>query len=152
MTNQNANTAYGSIALYVSLIMVFVWFGAMKFTAYEAGAIEGLVSNSPLISWTYSIFSVNVVSALIGLVELSIAALLAARLFSPKLSALGALGASATFVLTSSFLLSTPGVVEASLGFPGLSVMPGQFLLKDIALFGASLAVLAESRAAMQDV
>ena len=150
-TLRNPNQNYAIAALYTALVIVFVWFGAMKFTAYEAGAIKGLVENSPLISWVYSVLSVGAVSAIIGTVELIIAGLLVARLFNPKFSALGAAGAAATFVLTSSFLLSTPGVVEGSLGFPALSVMPGQFLLKDIGLFAASLVLLADSVAASRE-
>jgi len=45
-----------------------------------------------------------------------------------------------------SFMLSTPPVWEASLGgFPALSVAPGQFLLKDLALLGASIWTLGEA-------
>lgn len=122
----------------------------MKFTGYEAEAIKGLVASSPFIAWTYEVFSVQTVSNLIGSVELTIAVLLAGRVISPRLSALGALGATGTFVLTSSFLFSTPGVVEASLGLPAISVMPGQFLLKDLGLLAASLALLAESVSAIR--
>jgi uncharacterized membrane protein YkgB len=44
------------------------------------------------------------------------------------------------FATTLSFLLTTPGVWEASLGgFPAISVLPGQFLLKDVVLLGAAL-------------
>lgn len=148
--NTTPQTNYANLALYAALIIIFTWFGAMKFTGYEAEAIKGLVANSPLIAWSYDVFSVRTVASLIGSVELVIALLLAGRLLSPKFSALGALGAAGTFVLTSSFLFSTPGIVEASLGFPGLSVMPGQFLLKDLGLLAASLALLAESIAAIR--
>lgn len=144
-TSTLRNSSNAIITLYLALAIVFIWFGGMKFTAYEAGAIKGLVVNSPFLAWTYSILSERAVAALIGLVELSIAALLVARVISPKLSAIGAAGASITFLLTSSFLLSTPGVVEASIGFPAISVMPGQFLLKDIVLFAASLVLLTDS-------
>ena len=49
----------------------------MKFTGYEAGAIEGLVASSPFLSWLYAIGSVQGVSNLIGLIELAIAGALA---------------------------------------------------------------------------
>ena len=130
---------------YIALAIVFLWFGGMKFTAYEAKAIQGLVANSPLISFAYQIFSVQTVSVLIGLVELSIAALLLGRLISPRLSALGAAGAAITFALTFSFFLSTPGVGLAGQGPLAISVVPGQFLLKDLALFFLSLALVRES-------
>jgi uncharacterized membrane protein YkgB len=50
------------------------------------------------------------------------------------------------FLTTLSFLASTPGVFEASAeGFPALSVVPGQFLLKDVVLLAAALWSLAEA-------
>ena len=132
---------------YIALAIVFLWFGGMKFTAYEAKAIQGLVANSPLISFVYQIFSVQTVSMLIGLVEISIAVLLLGRFVSPRLSALGAIGAAVTFLLTFSFFLSTPGVGLAAYGPLAVSVVPGQFLLKDLALLFLSLILLRESLA-----
>lgn len=147
-----ARLARGATAFsYLSMVLIFAWFGGMKFSAYEAAAISDLVSNSPLLSWTYALLSPALVSGAIGVIELSVAALLAARLLSPTLAALGAAGAAATFVLTSTFLLSTPGVVETSIGFPGISVVPGQFLLKDLGLLAISLMLLAESLGAVQN-
>ena len=43
----------------------------MKFTAYEAGAIQPLVASSPLMSWLYAIFSVQATSNLIGVAEIA---------------------------------------------------------------------------------
>ena len=43
------------------------------------------------------------------------------------------------FLTTLSFLLSTHGVVEPSLGFPAISVLPGQFLIKDLVLLAAAV-------------
>jgi uncharacterized membrane protein YkgB len=53
------------------------------------------------------------------------------------------------FVTTLTFLVTTPGVWEASLGgFPALSAVPGQFLLKDVVLLGAALWTAGEALAA----
>jgi uncharacterized membrane protein YkgB len=50
------------------------------------------------------------------------------------------------FLTTLSFLVTTPGVWEPSLGgFPALSHRPGEFLLKDLALLGISLWTLGEA-------
>ncbi|WP_425038093.1 YkgB family protein [Primorskyibacter sp. S187A] len=118
---------------------VLGWIGAMKFTAYEAGAIEGLVASSPLTNWLYSVFSVQGASNLIGATEIAVAALIIAGAKFPKAALLGALGAVATFLVTASFLFTAP-VTEPSLGgFPALSVVPGQFLLKDIVLLAAAV-------------
>jgi uncharacterized membrane protein YkgB len=44
------------------------------------------------------------------------------------------------FLTTLSFLVTTPGVWEPSEGgFPALTAIPGQFLIKDLALLGISL-------------
>jgi len=48
-----------------------------------------------------------------------------------------------------SFLFTTPGVAEpAAGGFSALSILPGQFLLKDVALLAVALFCLVESREA----
>ena len=44
---------FGKEAIRFSVAGVLGWIGAMKFTAYEAGAIEGLVASIPLTSWLY---------------------------------------------------------------------------------------------------
>jgi uncharacterized membrane protein YkgB len=118
---------------------VLGWIGAMKFTAYEAGAIEGLVASSPLTNWLYSVFSLQGASNLIGTAEIATAALIVIGAKFPKAALLGALGAVATFLVTASLLFTAP-VTEPSLGgFPALSVVPGQFLLKDIVLLAAAV-------------
>ena len=48
------------------------------------------------------------------------------------------------FLGTLSVLVTTPGVTAAG-GFPVLSVLPGEFLLKDLVLSGASLWTLSDS-------
>lgn len=131
--------AAGRHSLRYGLVLVILWIGGMKFTAYEAEGISAFVSNSPLMSWVYGVLSQRQFSAALGLVELVIAFLVAVRPISPKLSAVGSVLAAGMFLTTLSFLFSTPGVTEPSVGFPGLSVVPGQFLLKDVVLLGASI-------------
>ncbi|MFK7967506.1 MAG: YkgB family protein, partial [Burkholderiaceae bacterium] len=124
-------SAFGDVALRYSIVIVLAWIGAMKFTAYEAGAIEGLVSSSPLTAWLYSVFSVQAASNLIGSVEILTAVALVLGAKFKSLAVVGAAAAVVTFTVTASFLVTAP-VWEASLGgFPALSVVPGQFLLKD---------------------
>jgi uncharacterized membrane protein YkgB len=43
------------------------------------------------------------------------------------------------FLTTLSFLVTTPGWEPSLGGFPAVSAMPGQFVLKDIVLLGAAL-------------
>ncbi len=132
-------TNIGTHALRFTGATILGWIGAMKFTAYEAGAIEGLVASSPLTSWLYSVTSLQGASNLIGSIEIILALLIVLGAKFPKLALLGALGAAATFTVTSSYLFTAPGW-EASLGgFPALSVVPGQFLLKDIVLLASAV-------------
>lgn len=136
---------FGQNAIRFSIAVVLLWIGAMKFTAYEASAIEGLVQSSPFVSWLYSVLSVQGVSNLIGSIEIltAIALLLGYRFY--RIGFVGALTGVATFLLTSSFLFTAPGW-EASLGgFPALSVVPGQFLLKDIVLLAGSIFLIGDS-------
>lgn len=132
-------------AVRFSIVIVLAWIGAMKFTGYEAGAIEGLVASSPLTSWLYSVFSLQGASNLIGIVEVLTAVALVLAPFSRSIAILGAASATVTFAVTTSFLFTAP-VTEASLGgFPAISVVPGQFLLKDIVLLSAALSLLAKA-------
>ncbi|MBP1886347.1 YkgB family protein [Sinorhizobium mexicanum] len=136
--------------LYLSLVVIYGWFGGMKFTAYEAEGLIGLVGNSPLLSWTYSLFSVGDFSSLLGVLELSIGALIAARLVNPVYSLVGGLLSAGLFVTTLSFMATTPGVFVPELGLPAISVAPGQFLLKDVGLFALSFWIAGDSLAALR--
>jgi uncharacterized membrane protein YkgB len=139
--------AIGREVTRYGLVTVLLWIGAMKFTVYEAEAIQGLVANSPFLSWTYGVLSLRGVSALIGVSELAIAALIALGRWSPRAGMLGGGLAVGQFLTTLSFMLTTPGVFEPSIGgFPALSVIPGQFLIKDIVLLGASVWAFGEAR------
>lgn len=132
-------------ALRYTIIIVLAWVGAMKFTAYEAGAIQGLIASSPLTSWLYSVFSQQATSNLIGTVEIATAVALLLAPLHRLIAIIGTAGATITFAVTSSFLLTAP-VFEPSLGgFPALSVVPGQFLLKDIVLLAGALSLLARA-------
>lgn len=130
---------FGIEALHYSGATVLGWIGAMKFTAYEAGAIQGLVQSSPLMSWLYDVLSVQGVSNLIGTIEIGTALLIVLGARFPKAALAGALAAAFTFLLTVSFLFTAPGWEPSLGGFPALSVVPGQFLLKDIVLLAGSI-------------
>jgi reactive chlorine resistance protein C len=83
----------GTAVIRFGLALIVVWIGALKFAAYEATAIEGLVANSPLLSWMYGIGSVPRVAAVIGAGEIVLGVLIAIRPFAPRVSAVGSLGA-----------------------------------------------------------
>jgi len=65
----------GQCLIRYGLVIVLGWIGAMKFTAYEAKGIEGLIKTSPLMSWLYNFLSLQGASNLIGLTELLAAVL-----------------------------------------------------------------------------
>jgi uncharacterized membrane protein YkgB len=128
------------------LVVVVAWIGLMKFTTYEAEGISPFVAHSPLMSWVYGLMSVRGFSAVLGVVELTVAILIAARPFSPRASAFDSALAVGMFLTTVNFLVTTPGVWAAEAGgFPALSGAPGQFLIKDLALLGIALWTLGEA-------
>jgi uncharacterized membrane protein YkgB len=95
--------------------------------------------------WLYDAMSISAFGRLLGLGELITAALLALKPWFPKASIIGGLLASLFFLSTLSFMITTPGIGEASAGgFPVLSAN-GQFLMKDIALLGLSVWLLADA-------
>jgi reactive chlorine resistance protein C len=134
----------GSVVIRYGLALILVWIGALKFASYEAAAIEGLVANSPVLSWTYGFADVPTVAALIGVAEIALGCLIAVRPFARRVSALGSIGAILVFLTTLSFLLTTPGVWQPDLGFPFLSGA-GQFLVKDLVFLGAAIWTAGES-------
>lgn len=137
--------AVGTLTLRYGLVLVIAWIGAMKFTAYEAAGIEPLVANSPLLSWTYGIFGVQGFSYVLGAVELTVAAMIGLRPAAPRVAMAGSGLAVCMFLTTLSFLFTTPGWEPSLGGFPALSAMPGQFLLKDVVLLGAALWSMGEA-------
>jgi len=132
-----------SISRY-GLALVLLLIGLLKFTTVEAAGIQPLVAHSPLLSWTYAVLSVQGVSNVIGVIEIAIAVLLVLRPVSAKASLIGSLGSIVTFLLTTSFLFSTPGAIQWNHGLPALGDA-GQFLIKDVVLLGASFWTAAEA-------
>src|SRR5439155_301390 len=140
--------AVGQAIVRYGLVLVVGWIGAMKFTAYEAAGIQPLVANSPLMSWMYGFLSVRAFSNLLGAVEVAVAVMIALRPVSSRIAAVGSGMAVMMFLTTLSFLFSTPGWEPSLGGFPALSVVPGQFLLKDVVLLGAAVWSLGEALSA----
>ena len=116
------------------MVIIFISFGMQKFTPQSAHGIALYISNSPFVSWL-SIFGIRGQADLLGIIELTIAALLAAGAFIPILSALGALMGIGTFAITWSFFFSTPGVVKWSISTDPMAWnLTGEFLYKDVVL------------------
>lgn len=133
--------AVGLSLLRYGLVFLLVTIGSFKFFAFEAEAIRPLVSNSPFLAWLYGMFGIRGTAALFGVSEVIIGVLVAARHWAPRVSGFASLAASGMFLVTLSFLLTTPGALA-----PTSPV--NQFLLKDIVLLGAALFTAAEALAA----
>jgi uncharacterized membrane protein YkgB len=139
---------FGRFEYRDGLEVVLLWIGGMKFTTYEAEGIKPMVANSPLMGWVYGVMSVTAFSALLGVIEIAIAALIALRPVWPAGSAVGSGLAVGMFLTTFSFLFTTPGWEPSLGGFPAVSAMPGQFVLKDIVLLGVALWTAGEALSA----
>jgi reactive chlorine resistance protein C len=119
----------GHAILRYGMALFLIGSGLTKFTEFEALWIQPLMANSPFFAWIYGLTSVQGASNLIGVIEITLGALVVLRHWWPTLSAIGSLGAALTFMCTFSFLFTTPNV----------STELGGFLMKDLLLLGAAL-------------
>lgn len=162
--------------LRISLVIVLVWIGGLKFVDYEADSIVPLVANSPLMSFLYnspSEYKTHMnkegelnpahrawqrengtypVSRGLGIVIISIGVLIALYPVRPALSAIGSLLLICMACTTLSFLVTTPeawvpALGDANHGFPYLSGA-GRLIAKDFIMLGAAFVTLADSAAA----
>ena len=125
------------IARY-SLVLFFLGFGLLKFTAPEAAAIHPLLAHSPFLFWLPRLVDQRLASDIIGVIEIALALMVASRLFAPRLCALGSFGIAASLVVTLSFLVTTPGLDPAL----------GALIIKDATLLGVALWSAGEALAA----
>jgi uncharacterized membrane protein YkgB len=130
--------AVGLALLRYGLAFLLVVIGSYKFFAFEAEGIRPLVSSSPLLAWLYDVFGVREAAALVGTFEIVVGVLISTRQWSPRVSGYASLGASSMFLVTLSFLVTTPGALAPASPFH-------QFLLKDVVLLGAALVTAAEA-------
>jgi uncharacterized membrane protein YkgB len=126
----------------ISVIIVLFWIGLLKFTPSEAMAIKGYVSHSFLMSWLYSITSVQGVSNIIGIYEIVTAILLAGSFWSSKVREIAGYLTVIIFLTTLSFLITTPGVWKFSDGI----IVTDFFVIKDIAFLAIALQVIGNSK------
>jgi len=118
----------GGILLRYSLVLFLFLFGALKWTTAEARGVEPFIVHSPMLAWSHHVFGMQRASEFVGVIELMLGALIALRRWNPKLSSWGSIGASVMFLVTLSFLFTTPNVENDA-----------PFLLKDLCLLGAAL-------------
>lgn len=131
-SNQNQLSRVGYYISLFGAALILLWIGIFKFTPTEAAAIKPLVENHFLTFFVYKILSVQAVSNLIGAIEIIIALLL---IFSAKFAVLkkyAGTGMIITFLVTLSYLFTTPGMWKIVDGIP----VTDFFILKDLMLLG----------------
>ncbi len=134
----------GAVFIRYTLVIVLLWIGSLKFTAYEAEGVHKHAVNSPLLAWLANMMSVQTFAEVIGTIEIILAILIAIKPYAPKASYIGSLGSSIMFLITLTFVLTTPGVWQPGYGFPCPSPA-GQFLLKDVLFLSAAIFTAGEA-------
>jgi uncharacterized membrane protein YkgB len=163
----------GVALLRLSIAIVFLWIGLLKFVPYEADSITPLVANSPFLSYFYK-YPEQYKSHLtkegqflpaerewqrangtyafsdgLGTVEISIALLVLLNPVSRKAGFIGGLLAFLTPFVTLSFLVTTPeawvpAIGDAQHGVPYLSGS-GRLIIKDTMMLAGSAVIMADS-------
>jgi len=141
MGNRHANSV-----MMVGLILVLGWIGGMKFTGPEADGVYPLLTSSPVFNWWAPVyFTKQMASNIIGVTELITVFLLTGWWWNKRVCQAGLLLSAGTFIVTLSFMVtfSQTWADGAGGGFPVLTGT-GHFLLKDLLLLAATLALAAE--------
>jgi reactive chlorine resistance protein C len=118
--------------LRVSLAVILFWIGALKY--FHPAPIVGLLQASFLLRF----LATNGFAYLLGTLEILAAVLLLSNIAVRYVGLLVVL----LFVGTLTIFVTAPAVTYGAAGFPNLS-LAGQFLLKDLALAGATLTIVA---------
>ena len=163
----------GLTLIRLSIAIVFMWIGLLKFVPYEADSITPFVANSPLMSFFYehpedykqylthegeykpearawqTANNTYGFSNGLGVVEVIIALLVLANPVNRWLGLLGGLMAFTTPLVTLSFLITTPeawvpALGDAHHGFPYLSGA-GRLVLKDTLMLAGAVMIMADS-------
>ncbi len=158
----------------VSILIIFVWIGGLKFWNYEAEGIVPFVANSPFMSFFYNekapdyktyklkegefdavkhewhkTNNTYTFSKGLGLLIMVIGILTFLGIFFPRIGLIGAILAVIMTIGTLSFLVTTPEVWVPDLGsgefgFPLLSGA-GRLVIKDTAILAGAVVVLSDS-------
>jgi len=165
--------SFGKKAVRFSIVIVFVWIGALKFFTYEADGIVPFVANSPFMSFFYdhpSDYKAHVnkegefvaenhawhetnntygFSKGLGIFLIVVGFLVAIHKAAPLLSMTGSILVFLMTLGTLSFLVTTPEswvphLTDSEWGFPYLSGR-GRLVIKDIVILGGSIITMSES-------
>lgn len=166
-------TKTGMLLMRLSIAIVFIWIGFLKFIPYEADSITPFVANSPFMSFFYehpSEYKLHMThegelnasarewqtenntysfSTGLGVVECLIAALVLSNALNRWTGLLGGILAFATPLVTLSFLVTTPEAWvtnpgDLQYGFPYLSGA-GRLVLKDTMMLAGAVIIMSDS-------
>jgi len=163
----------GRFAVRYGIVIVFLWIGALKFSAYEADGIVPFVANSPFMSWFYNQPTeykshINAEGAYIaqnrtwhqanntygfsyglGFMLIILALLVALYRVMPLPSMVASILMFVMTIGTLSFLVTTPEswvpqLGDSAFGFPYLSGR-GRLVIKDVVILGGTIINMSES-------
>ncbi|EGU45501.1 DUF417 family protein [Vibrio splendidus] len=126
----------------IGVALVLAWIGIYKFTPTEAMLIEPLITNHPAMSWLYNLFSVQAVSNIVGGAEIIVAIGLMIGFKKPRVAFYSGIAAAAIFVVTLSFLITTPNAWKVSDGI----LVTNFFLVKDILFLAIAISVIERNK------
>lgn len=95
----------GAVLIRYALVIVLLWVGSLKFTAYEAMGVHEHAVNSPLLAWLANMMSTQSFSEVIGTIEIILGILIAIKPYAPRASFFGSIGAIIMFLLRSPLYL-----------------------------------------------
>lgn len=125
-----------------SMVLIFAFFGYSKWFPYEQQALIPLISHGPLISWMLPVIGIRGTGWFLGTSEWLFGTLLLLGFWNKKLGVLGALGACASLVATTTIIPFLPNAWAASAGgFPAMTDTVA-FLMKDLVLLAAAFYLL----------
>ncbi|GIU52254.1 membrane protein [Shewanella sairae] len=129
----------------VGISVFLLWLGIYKFTLTEAKLIEPLIVNHPLIGWVYQWVSVQMVSSIIGTIEIIVAIALLIGLKNQAIGFISGIAAMGIFIVTLSFIVTTPDTWKMSDGI----LVTNFFLLKDWVFLAVAMMVVETNREIM---
>ncbi|MGL4614090.1 MAG: DUF417 family protein [Shewanella sp.] len=130
--------AVSYIFAVVGVSVLLFWLGVYKFTLTEAKLIEPLIVNHPLIGWVYNWISLQMVSNIIGVVEIVVAISLIIGLKNRMVALVSGVTAIIIFLITLSFIITTPDTWKVSDGV----LVTDFFLLKDWVFLAVAMMVV----------
>ena len=126
----------------VSMVLLFLFFGYAKWFKYDVQGLEPFITHGPLIFWLYPVLGPQGATWFLGVTEWTICSLLFLGFWDKRLGALGATGATVTFIGTVTIIPFFPNGWEQSAGgFPAMTFSTA-FLMKDFVLLAVSFYLL----------